>query len=99
MLLLDLQHQCRVGLLHFTLGGQLCMCSSVCCARGSGTGGVEGGWSLVLAGRVGKGAASKPAQAAALACGGLFPHLQEPINLSIKLDGIWGAVSFPCSHF
>lgn len=41
MLLLDLQHQCRVGLLHFTLGGQLCTCSSVCCVPGSGTGGVE----------------------------------------------------------
>lgn len=54
----------------------------------------------MLAGRVGKDAASKPAQAAALACGGLFPHLQEPINLtSLNLDGIWGAVSSPCSHF
>lgn len=51
----------------------------------------------MLAGKVVKGAVCCAVKAA-LACEELSPHLQEPINLSLMLYGIWGAVSSLCSH-
>lgn len=53
----------------------------------------------MLAGRIVKGAALKTVQAAALAGEEVSPHLQEPINLSLMLDGIWEAVNSLCRHF
>lgn len=98
MMLLDLQYQCRVGLLFHSKWAavhvQFCLPCSWLWGRWC-----RGGWGLVLAGRVLNGAALKTVQTAALACEEVSPCLQEPINLSLVLDGVWGAVSSVCKRF